>query len=526
MTRLERLLWAWDEGTLSDTQKAELVAALEHPDARRLLVRHWLLSRSLTDSLPLVPSPSQSLPRPRVAPWALAVAAALVLLLAGLWMLGSRPEPLARLVEVSGKVAVVEASGRSSVGRPGQPLFVGQSIQAGDEDDGYAALEYPDSTRLELHAGSGVRLDVRRVVCTGGTVRAAVAGGSLILATSQGEVHTQEGLMLVSTSADSMRVDLEEGNAEVIRTGDANAVEMGSGSYTVATPGPVGPIVRALPTALTRRLRQVEIRNGRILRYGPDDRLESVAARWLRTATKTGEVRVEPLVARKPERLALGGGRLAIASVGQIAIYDLNPLSPLRSLSTRGLGPVALANDGSWVSWVDARKFVLHVTRLDDKPSPAPVFLGGKGPFVLTASPTGVVVAGGGRVRVFGTVPANYSGLPDTPKFLAVAEKTLAAATTDGTLTVWRSDHAVPLHSLRQHARAVTALAVSPSGEALAAGTADGQVWLFRITDGQPRGVIRAGKRAVWGLAFHSDGERLAVGVQNGPLAEWAIPQP
>ncbi|MGL4550681.1 MAG: hypothetical protein ACRC33_05800, partial [Gemmataceae bacterium] len=271
MTRLERLLWGWDEGTLSAEETAELAAALERPDARRELVRHWTLSRSLSEALPLAP-PARAPRRARSAP--LFAAAAAVLLLAGGWMLWPRPGPLASLAEVSGPVEVVDAAGRSSPGRPGQPLYAGQSVRAGD-DEGYAAVVYPDNTRLELHAGSGVRLDAGRVVCTGGTVRAEVVGGSLVLATPQGEVHAREGLMLVSAADGSMRVDLEEGNAEVLRAGDDSAIEIGGGSYTVAAPGPAGPVVRALPTALTRPVRLVEVRNGRALRYGPGDRIDA-----------------------------------------------------------------------------------------------------------------------------------------------------------------------------------------------------------------------------------------------------------
>jgi hypothetical protein len=418
---------------------------------------------------------------------------------------------------------VVDASGRSSPARPGQALYAGQSVQAGD-DEGYAAVEYPDRTRLELHAGSGVRLDARRVVCTGGTVRAEVAGGSLVLATSQGEVHAQEGQMLVSTSDGAMRVDLEEGNAEVLRTGDASAIEMGRGSYTIATPGPNAPVVRPLPTVLTRPLRRADIGNGRILRYGPNDRIEAVGPRGLCLATAKGEVRVEPLVTRKAERLALGGGLLAIGSAGRISLYDIDPFREREPIATRGNGPMALASDGSWLAWVEPKRWLLHVVPLDGTPAPAAVPLGGRGPLVIAGHRNTVAVAEPGRVRVFGPNPATYTGLPDVPTFLAAAGDHVAAATLDGALTVWRAGQEAPLHTLRHHARAVTALALSPSGTTLVAGTADGQVWLFDTARGEPTRVIRAGKRFVWGVAFHPDGDRLAVGVQNGPLAEWAVP--
>ena len=42
-------------------------------------------------------------------------------------------------------------------------------------------------------------------------------------------------------------------------------------------------------------------------------------------ATAKGEVRVEPLVTRKAERIALGGGLLAIGSPGRISLYDIDP---------------------------------------------------------------------------------------------------------------------------------------------------------------------------------------------------------
>lgn len=546
MTRLHTLLFRWDDGTLTTDEQAELLMLLESPTARRELVRHWTFNRAVRDALSLAQpgplagdrraegrqeeSPSRHsffLPPPSVLRPLLALAAAVLLLVCG-WLLWPTSPSLARIVEVAGVVEVIDAQGRVSVGRAGQRLYAGQSVRASD-DEGFAAIEYPDATRLELHAGARVRLDASRVQCQEGVVRAEVGGAALLLETPQGDVRAQDGHVLVSATAGSVRVDLETGTAEMLRPG-AQAIEMGGGSYTVATAGPEAPVVRPLPRLLTRPLRQIDARVARALRYGPGGRLEAANPRGVKIVPPKGEAELHPLPGRKGEsRLALGGGLLAVGGPQQITVYDLSPFAGRDPIVGRGMQALTLAADGSWLAWAE-RRGLIHIHGPDGRAKRPPVRAGGKGPFVLaSASDSGsLAVAGPGWARVLRLTPKGereLTGLDGGPRLLACGEGgRVAAATADGTVFVWGAEEPGPLHVIRQHARPVTAVSFSPDGRTLAAGCADGQVWLFDTTTGEAAAVIRAGRRAVLAVAFHPDGTRLAAALQAGPLTEWAVP--
>ncbi len=108
--------------------------------------------------------------------------------------------------------------------------------------------------------------------------------------------------------------------------------------------------------------------------------------------------------------------------------------------------------------------------------------------------------------------------LPATAPGLAISpdSRYLAAASRDGSLTVWEIGKGDPLrpvemYSLAVHRKGANQVAFSPDGMWLASGGNDALARVRRVKDGEEVAQIIGGSYAVSDLAFSQDGEWLAI---------------
>ena len=76
--------------------------------------------------------------------------------------------------------------------------------------------------------------------------------------------------------------------------------------------------------------------------------------------------------------------------------------------------------------------------------------------------------------------------------------KTLASASTDGTVKLWRTNNGSLISTLTGHEKAVYGVAYSPDGKTLASAGSKGTVKLWRIDDGSLISTLTGHKNAVW----------------------------
>ena len=286
--RLHYLLESYLENRLSDRERVELKRELASSrEACRLfweyVHQHALVGELLAETrglelarqeTPLGPPRKGRRVAAAVAVFAVATAAAVA---SFFFRPGAAPEPrpaadpgpvLARLAETEGDVYVVSGAGRLRA-EAGQDLFAGHEIQTRGEG-GFAVVQYPDATRLEMGADSTLRLlpetaDAGRTagdlakklyLLSEGVVVADVArqpdGYPLLLKTpcAVGVQGRARPFPRRRHARDHPR-RLETGNVQLAPMGAGPPVQIEAGSYAVASAHGEAPMSRPLPLRLT-----------------------------------------------------------------------------------------------------------------------------------------------------------------------------------------------------------------------------------------------------------------------------------
>lgn len=106
----------------------------------------------------------------------------------------------------------------------------------------------------------------------------------------------------------------------------------------------------------------------------------------------------------------------------------------------------------------------------------------------------------------------------------------LAAASKDGTLTLWDTFSGSQLYSVTvvpvlagQEPVGVTQVRFDPRGDLLAVATIDGSLVFYKASTGEEVRRIRAHGATIWGIAFSSDGTRVASASEDGLLKVWEV---
>ncbi|WP_017715016.1 WD40 repeat domain-containing protein [Kamptonema formosum] len=100
--------------------------------------------------------------------------------------------------------------------------------------------------------------------------------------------------------------------------------------------------------------------------------------------------------------------------------------------------------------------------------------------------------------------------------------QTIATASADGTVRLWRRD-GTPLLTFREHAQWVNSVAFSPTGTVLASGSWDKTVKLWQ-PDGTVLAAIDTGDR-IFGVCFSPNGQLVATAGGDGTVKLWRVAQ-
>ncbi len=261
MNRLEQLLAAWEDGTLTAADAAELKQLLADPAARRALVEDWMFYEALIGALQSQPGEQPAAPRAASpapawhAPiarwfaqlawpgWAVGGAAAALLLALGLVFLLPRSEPVAQIATLQGGVEVLHGSKAASPASQ-------QWIQSGDilrlAAQSAVVITWPGEPTLVKVTGPAELVVPRQkgaktLELRGGKLLAVVAPQPakkpMNIRTPQAEAVVKGTRFTLAVNRTTTRLEVLEG-AVALRKPDTarDALTVGAGSFAEAGP--------------------------------------------------------------------------------------------------------------------------------------------------------------------------------------------------------------------------------------------------------------------------------------------------
>jgi tetratricopeptide (TPR) repeat protein len=88
--------------------------------------------------------------------------------------------------------------------------------------------------------------------------------------------------------------------------------------------------------------------------------------------------------------------------------------------------------------------------------------------------------------------------------------KTIASASSDGTVKLWNADNRKLIHTLEGHKNSVLSVAFSPDSKTIASASSDGTVKLWNADNRQLIHTLEGHKNSVWSVVFSPDGKTIA----------------
>jgi ferric-dicitrate binding protein FerR (iron transport regulator) len=579
---LGRLITLLCDDALAPAELEQLEAYLRNdPAAQRFYQQYIALDADLCWSYANVPAlPPEAMPaRPTresgqaaqgsssrcYAPLAALVSALAATIVLAVWLSRpSTPNPPAtaeiaaavRIEELSGGVEVMGNHGTIVPAVPRQALLLGQTVRTGEEE-GFAVVQFADTTRLELGSATMVRLvkagspadgDGKRLFLSAGLVRASVgaqpARRPLILATPHAEIIVAGTRFTSFVAPETTRIEVEDGRVTLIRQADGNTLAVGPGSYAEASAGRDPLVERPLGVALTRP-RTVLDESAEALAVAPGG--ATLATGWKGRALfydlRSG-LRQFVLEGRQKHVrcLSLSPDGTALATGGQDPFVELWDLAKRRlrlRLEVRkdGVQALAFSLDGRWLAALTG-KSPRHaaVWLWDVATGAARRSLGAdtRGVVSLAFAPDNRTLAGGtskGMLHFWdaatGMEVVSLRAHKRRLTALAFAPDGtwFATASQDGTVKVWDTAARTLKRIYRGYGRRFKSLAVSPNSGLLAAGADDGSIRLWKSGSAIELATLRdEGGRDVDTLAFSPDGRTLAAAARTGPAKLWSVP--
>lgn len=614
MTHADELTAKLLDGTLSDAEWAELesllagdpvvrvqhVALLELEGVLRGLRTEFDLSGStlarvketqtekttqaVLADIAAQPSPAWANPR-RSRRWMIAIgglAAVAAALLLGLW-LGSSPADApnpqanaefaaagpgnARLTSLLGSVEILTPRGETLPASEGQEVPAGNTLRTVGEDSG-AHVEMPDRTTVEIApdsivrfiaAGGGNGTSKPRLFLAMGQLTAAVPDAvtdrQLVVGTGVAEVFARKGTFVVSSAGpESARVDVKQGNVDVVRMDARTRIPVTKGSAIVQSN--FEKVLIETSTRIDRiPARSLTFPNPREAVFSRDGNEVWVASprqltRWTRDGG-TADVIFQP-------QKGLNCGPAVFFTQDKFALVTSNIVNTSTAKDEKAvLRTVPAGEEFTELNiklsearfWTAAAPAAAWIATADGKPNQKRlrVFDGSTGNErfarefeevvgCLAASINGGLLAaslqdpsrGTAKVILLEPVAGTLLGTLPTQKkgcaaLLFSADGRYLAAGFNGLVQIWNVQTRELVKSITGFERVVTCLAFTPDATALAAGTQDGQVWVWSVATGKAVQLIDVGSRGVRCINFSPNGKRLVTVANNAPVGLWDV---
>jgi ferric-dicitrate binding protein FerR (iron transport regulator) len=493
----------------------------------------------------------------------IAAAACLAAFVAGvLWSAGffspasttDKPLPLARLVEAQGETLLVNADGETQRIAAGQELYAGQTIRT-DSEEGFAVLEFADSTRLQLEADTLVRLADTphgrgaKVFHARGLMRADVPrrpdDRPLFLSTPHADLVAPRSRFTSVIDSARTRVELEEGEARLRRQADGKSIAMTSGNYAVATLELEPFVSSPMPQQVVEAAHALRTA-ARSIAFTPDSQTLAIGhVNQVSFWNVRDGVRTRTLVTRHrdPRVLAFTSDGKNLASAGRFPlgmIWSLDPEEPRATIAGMDAEPrcVALSADCRLLAAAEhetSKQLTLTVRDMLTGTTIATPMTGMRDIGAVAFSADSQLVAAsirGGRVAIFEAL----TGKPVTTlashakRVLSLAfssdSKLLATGSEDGTVRLWSVAGWTELLVLPGNGRRILSLAFSPDSSLLVGGTHDGTASLWNLADTKEIAVFHVSRRNVFAVAFSPNGQTLATVGDGKSLKLWQLPPP
>jgi WD40 repeat protein len=528
------LLTAYLEGTLDPIAESALEARLKaEPELARelvrmsrqeLILREWAQAMLLADPGPEPSTPAPPAPerprRTRLLWWAGSLAASLAVI-AGV-VFATRPtgsNVLARLQAVSGQVEVVHPSGERVTASGERDLYGSATLRVGGEGS-RAQIQYPDGSRLELSAGTTVRLEPeggrgstvgKQVILLEGYVYADVrpqpGNRPMVMTTPHALIKVPGTRFSSATQPEATRVELEEGRLQVVRTSDGKSIDVSEGQYASIQPDEPALVSEPLPPRVRDHRDLIKHGGGPILSiaFSPTSNLLAIGGadgtlllwdvdkrqprkQWKAYAGKIKDIAWLP-----------DGKRLVTLGPGpQLKMWDATTgelKQPITKLK-REAECIALSPDGKRVA----------VALSQGKGAP------GNEQIRIHELATGLEV---GKLNGHAQLVCDMVFLPDGDTLVTAGRER------DGLIKLWSVEAQVELHTLRGHLGQLNALAVDPDGRTIASGGRDGVIKIWDVASHSEIRTLPGHPREVRCLAFSPDGRVLASTGTDGAARLW-----
>ncbi len=501
-----------------------------------------------------------------------AVAAGLAV---GLWLgTGTPPQPLnpdlppvpertefARLTQLHGSVEWLTPQGDVIVAGEGNAVPPGHTLRTVGEDS-MARVELPDQTMVEIEPDSVVRFgsvsgDANKpwLFLAAGQLTAAVPGRAnahpLVVGTGVADVFARKGTFVVSSAGpESARVDIKQGNVEVVRMDAPTPVRVAAGSAFFHS---------GFAKVLLEPGLRVDRTPARTLLFpGPRDAIfvpgsvHGKADVWVASArqftlwTSDGGTADTPLLPRRGDGQAVFSRDYtalvtwAAGKDDKVSIRNL-PGGEERAAIDIRLPDVrfrAVAPGAAWLAVVEPKpnhKWVRVYDGITGAERFAREFEDAVG--CVASSPDGKALAvglfdtsRGGNNKIVLLDPVTNERMTTLPTqkkgqtaLAFSADGRYLAAGFNGLVQIWDVRSRELVKAITGFERVTTCLAFSADGKTLAAGTQDGQVWVWSIVTGKPMQLIEVGSRGVRTVCFSPDGKRLVTVANNAPAMLWDV---
>ncbi len=453
----------------------------------------------------------------------------------------------ARLVEREGQVELLTSTGAIRTIEVGEEIEPGQSLRTVG-DSSYTVIDYGNVGRFEMNPSTQVRLvkddnaaNPKKIFLSHGVLRTETKGEGekpFVVATAHAEIQGKNSQFTCLSLPETTWIEVEQGQADVIRQADGRPMSVASGFKTVISIDPNMPKSVAVP--VTRQRPEFQLKGpSRSVAFTEDGQrllLAGVGKVWEYDLATRKEHLILDDKALVTDRTLLSANacKVAFGLASVIHLRDV-PDGPMTSIETRlkNVRAFSVAPNGRRLAMIyqparDPRLVRIWnaITGVEefDLPSPLPV-LG-----TLAFSTDGQLLAAGnsrGGVVLWDLQgpkeAARWEGMSGSVEMLLFSpDQKQLVAVVGSQLIFWDVASKQQQRRIIEPGLVFRSVAFDPQGKTLAAGTASGELFVWSVETWAKIAGFKADNRPITALAFSHDGQRIATATTR-PIRIWRV---